>query len=351
MKFPKKLFLRFRDAEIRRHELNYLFWECTLRCNLNCLHCGSDCNTSTTIADMPLNDFIGALKTIPRPSKNFTVVMTGGEPLLRNDIEECGKEIRKLGMQWSMVSNGILYTPERHNTLLNAGMGALTISLDGMEDSHNWLRNSGNTFKRVADAIALAASATRLNFDVVSCVTPKNLSQLPSVEELLGNLGVRAWRLFTIAPIGRATENRDLLLNDKQFTQLMEFISATRIRSKIKVQFSCEAYTGKYEHRVRDSYFFCRAGINIGSVLADGSISACPNNNRKLVQGNIYHDNLNQIWETKFQPFRNRAWTKTGICNNCKHFGECLGNGMHLHQGENLELVCCRSLNEKSKNH
>lgn len=71
---------------------------------------------------MPLADFLGALDTIPSPSDNFTIVLTGGEPLLRKDLELCGREIRKRGFRWSMVSNGYLYDEAKHVSLLNAGL-------------------------------------------------------------------------------------------------------------------------------------------------------------------------------------------------------------------------------------
>ena len=106
---------------------------------------------------MPLDDFLKALDTIESASENFTVVLTGGEPLLRKDIELCGREIRKRGMRWSLVSNGYLYDNEKHISLLNAGLGALTISVDGLESSHNWLRKNNKSFERVDVAIGLAA--------------------------------------------------------------------------------------------------------------------------------------------------------------------------------------------------
>ncbi|MCD8183091.1 MAG: radical SAM protein [Bacteroides sp.] len=116
------LFRQFKKAETRKHELNYLFWECTTRCNLSCRHCGSDCAKDSLYKDMPLADFLGALDTIPSPSDNFTIVLTGGEPLLRKDLELCGREIRKRGFRWSMVSNGYLYDEAKHVSLLNAGL-------------------------------------------------------------------------------------------------------------------------------------------------------------------------------------------------------------------------------------
>ena len=347
--FRKYIFRRFRKIETKIHDLNYLFWECTSRCNLNCLHCGSDCSESSSFKDMPLADFLSALDTIESKSNNFTVVITGGEPLLRHDIELCGREIRKRGMRWGMVSNGYLYDQQRHISLLNAGLGALTISLDGLEDTHSWLRNSMNSFSKADNAINLAASSSRLNFDVVTCVNRRNIYELPSIYEYLDKKEVTAWRLFTIAPVGRAKNNQDLFITDFQFKELMDFICLKRKLKSIDIKFSCEGYVGWYELKVRDSFFFCRAGINIGSILIDGAISACPNIDRSFAQGNIYKDNLYEIWQTKFKPFRDRSWTKIGKCADCADYKDCQGNGLHYWQGDKQNvLICHNELIEKS---
>jgi radical SAM enzyme (rSAM/lipoprotein system) len=334
-------FRKFRQSETKLHELNYLFWECTTRCNLNCIHCGSDCSKDSAYKDMPIDDFLAAVDTVPHKPHNFTVVFTGGEPLVRNDIEQCGRELRKRGVRWSLVSNGHLYDEKRHVSLLNAGLGALTISLDGLEQSHNWLRNHPRSFEKVMTAIELAASSQRLNFDVVTCVNQLNISELTDLKRLLIAKGVKAWRLFTIIPIGRATNHPQLMLSDHQFVGLMEFIKESRKIGEIDIKFSCEGYVGSYERYVRDSYFFCRAGINIGSVLIDGSISACPNTDRSFAQGNIYTDNLEEVWQNRFQPFRNRAWTKTGQCAHCGAYNDCLGNGLHNWHGNKSNVLVC----------
>ena len=107
------------------------------------------------------------------------------------------------------------------------------------------------------------------------------------------------------------------------------------------MKFSCEGYVGDYEARVRDAPFFCRAGINIGSVLIDGSISACPNNDRSFVRGNIYRDNLAEVWKKEFKPYRDRSWTRKGICMDCDQFRDCNGNGFHNWHGEKTSPLVC----------
>ncbi len=330
-------------AVTKKRKLSYLFWECTTRCNLNCRHCGSDCSKDALQKDMPLEDFLKALDTIQSPDENLIVVLTGGEPLLRIDIEQCGREIRKRGMRWSMVSNGYLYDEKKHNALLNAGLGALTISLDGLENSHNWFRNNVRSFERVDIAIELAVSSKRLNFDVVTCVNKRNIHELDEIKKYLVLKGVKAWRLFTIIPIGRAKDDPEMFLSNLEFNELMDFITESRNNDLIDVKFSCEGYVGKYETKVRDTRFFCRAGINIGSILIDGSISACPNIDRTFIQGNIYSDNFYNVWLTKFNVFRNRNWTKTGLCANCKEYKNCMGNGFHNWHGDMKNVLVCHN--------
>ena len=242
-----------------------------------------------------------------------------------------------------MVTNGYFYTAEKQQELLRAGLGALTISLDGLEQSHDWMRGHAGSFTRAINAIKLAALQPRLYFDVVTCVNQRNINELEDIYKLLSKAKVPQWRIFTIIPIGRALNDADLHLTDSQFVHLMEFIKSHRgQQGGTKVTFSCEGYLGKYEQVVRDAPYFCHAGINIASVLIDGRICACPNIDRdRFSQGNIYTDNLYQVWNERFEPFRNRNWARTGICKDCKAFKMCLGNGMHNWHGTGENVINC----------
>jgi radical SAM enzyme (rSAM/lipoprotein system) len=341
--FKQFFYNQFKKNEAKIHELTYLFWECTQRCNLQCRHCGSDCTSHSKVQDMPFDDFLKAilpLKNIYNPDK-ITIAITGGEPLLHRDLFRGGKILREHGFHWGIVSNGYMYTPDVHDELLAAGMESLTISFDGFEDTHNWFRANDKSFKNAVKALSLITSTKGLTYDVVTCVNHKNIRELSDLKEFLISKNVKAWRLFTIAPIGRAANNSDMLLSGEELTYLMDFITLSRTDPRINVQFSCEAYTGKYEGKVRDSGFFCRAGINIASILIDGSISACPNINRHFIQGNIYQDDFLEIWNNRFDVMRNRKWTKTGICSHCKDYKNCSGGAMHLwDEKKDNPLVC-----------
>ncbi len=336
-------FDRFKQNEAQIHELRYLFWECTQRCNLNCLHCGSDCVSDSSYKDMPFSDFLSAilpLKNVYKPD-SINVIITGGEPLLRKDIGACGMALRENGFRWGIVTNGYAYNETIHKKLLASGMGSVTVSLDGLEENHNWLRGNNNSFSKAVRALELISSSNRLNYDVVTCVNNRNIYQLNELKEFLIRKNIKAWRLFTIAPIGRAQHNGDMVLGTEQLNFLMDFIAKSREEKNIDVKFSCEAYVGAYEKKVRPDYFFCRAGIHIASVLIDGSISACPNINRNYTQGNIYKDDFLKIWNQKFQIMRERSWTKKGICNSCKDYKHCNGGAMHLWDEKQENILYC----------
>ena len=315
-----------------------------MRCNFNCIHCGSDCTRESVTPDMPKEDFLKVLEDIrPHVNPNKTmIVLTGGEPLMRNDLEECGRAMYNMGYPWGFVTNGWGLSQERLNKLLRAGLRSVTVSLDGYTvESHEWFRGKKGSWRRAVDAIRRVASTPDLVYDVVTCVNKKTLPDLHKLKELLISLGVTHWRLFTVFPKGRAKDNPLLRLSVEEFVQMMDFIKETRKEGIIHASYGCEGYLADYELQVRDAPFFCQAGIHIGSVLANGDISACPSLRGDYIQGNIYKDDFWKVWNTKYQIMRDRSWTKTGKCATCKSYKYCEGNGLHLRDEQTGELLQC----------
>lgn len=324
------------------HPLKQLFWECTLRCNLHCKHCGSDCKRMTEVKDMPAEDFLRAIDSItPHVNPNeVSIVITGGEPLMREDLEEVGLELYRRGYPWGMVSNGLYLTPQRLQRLMAAGLHSITISLDGSVEDHNWMRGHPNSYARAMEAIKMLVHEPELTWDVVTCVNRRNYPYLEELKTSLYKIGVRHWRLFSIFPMGRAALHPEFQLTDEEFTGMMEFIKRTRKVGKMRVSYGCEGFLGGYEGEVRDNFFSCNAGLSVASILADGSISACPSIRSNFNQGNIYQDDFMEVWEHCFQPFRNREWMKKGACADCDFFRYCEGNGMHLRDDKGELLFC-----------
>ena len=324
------------------YPLRQIFWECTLRCNMNCRHCGSDCRTTSDVMDMPFEDFRRVLEDIRNhydPHK-IMVILTGGEPLLRKDICRCGRAIYEMEFPWGLVSNGRLMNQDMIDRLLASGIHSITISLDGFEKEHNWMRGSSDSFKYASEAVSRLAREDSVIFDVVTCVNNRNYGSLDEFKEYLISSGVKRWRLFTVFPVGRASGDKELLLDSTQFRGLMDFIVRTRKEKRISASYGCEGFLGAYEGKVRDRFFSCQAGISVASVLADGSISACPSIRAGYGQGNIYEDCFTDIWENGYGKFRDRLWMKNGVCAECRYFRYCKGNGMHLRDDEGKLILC-----------
>lgn len=325
------------------HPLRQLFWESTLRCNVHCLHCGSDCVASVTTPDMPAADFLKVLDTEVTPHVNpheVLIIISGGEPLMRKDLADVGRALYQRGYPWGMVTNGLALTEQKFRELRQAGLRSITVSCDGLEADHVWLRQHPLAYEGATRAIRLCAAEKNLAWDVVTCVNQRTIDHLPAIREMLWALGVHDWRVFGIDPMGRAAENPELILTDEQFRRLMDFIVAEREAGR-HVSYSCEGYLGEYEGRVRDHLYHCSAGISVASILIDGSISACTSIRGKYYQGNIYRDSFWEVWEHGFKPYRDRSWMRQlEPCKNCKAFSFCEGNGMHLRREDGSLMLC-----------
>lgn len=301
-----------------------------------------EAGVSAVRPDMPFGDFAGVLKSVREhyDSHKIMVILTGGEPMMRNDIVNCGRAIYDMEFPWGIVSNGILLTPSKIDSLLSAGLHSATVSLDGFPEEHDWMRGVEGSFKRASEAVRILASEPSIKFDVVTCVNRRNYGSLPRFKEYLISLGLKSWRLFTVFPVGRAASDPELQLDADQFRGLMEFIKAARLEGRISASYGCEGFLGEYESDVRDNLFTCLAGQSVASVLADGSISACASIRSDYHQGNIYTDDFVDVWKNRFSVYRDRSWMKKGKCGDCKYFRYCQGNGMHLRDGDGNLIMC-----------
>lgn len=253
---------------------------------------------------------------------------------MREDLAACGRAISERGFPWGMVSNGWALDQKQLDGLLASGLRSLTISLDGLEASHDWLRGKSGSYQRALAAIRCASAVPGIAFDVVTCVTPRNISELDSLRTVLLESGVPAWRIFNIFAKGRAATDPELATDGGLLKKTLDFVRQARGSGGLRVNYACEGYLGPYEYEARDGFYNCRAGTNIASVLADGSISACPSLRGDFIQGNMYRDDFVDVWNTRYQNMRDRAWLKTGICRDCSSWKWCEGNALHLRDDE-----------------
>ena len=334
-----KLFKGMYDGVVERHKLRTLFWECTLRCNLRCRHCRTDAAES----DMPLEDFLKVLDTEITPNvepRDVLIIFSGGEVLVRRDLEEAGREITRRGYMWGMVTNGLSLSRERLHSLVDAGLRSVSVSFDGFAEVHNDIRQNPESFERARKAIGYIREVKGLTYDVITCVTPAMIDRLEEWKEFLISEGIEHWRIFSIFPAGRAKHDDRLNLRPEQFRYLMEFIRKTRKEGRIELNYACEGFLGGYETEVRDHFYMCNAGVTVASIRVNGDISGCTSVRGNYAQGNIYRDSFWDVWQNRFKPFRDREWTKTEECKECKVWEFCRGGGMHLRDDEGKLMYC-----------
>lgn len=345
-KLQSKAHNYYKKLEIKDHSLLYLFLEITRKCNLNCLHCGSDCTSDFTSAELTTDSWLKIIDYIcDKYSEELTFVITGGEPLVHPDLIKIVSRIQERKRRWGMVTNGLVLTENKFKDLRDAGLYSITVSLDGLEAAHNKLRNNPNSFKTVLNALEFIGKSDLKFKDVVTCVYPDNLNELDQIAEILIDKGITSWRLFRIFPSGRAQNNPVTQLTFEQTWQKINWIKENRKKYKkqgLELSMSCEGYIPfGIDKEVRDEPFFCRAGINIASILCDGNITGCSNNDKGFYVGNVLQDDFSYVWEYRFDTFRKKEWLCNTVCNTCEELKSCMGSSLHLwEEGSDRPKFC-----------
>lgn len=320
------------------HRLAYLFWECTLRCNLACRHCGSDCvkDNSSAARELGTDAVCRELSTLAEHSdpSGITFAIIGGEPLLRHDVETVGAHAAGLGFAWGITTNGMQLSARRIASLKAAGLSTISVSLDGLVDQHDALRRRPGAFRRVTAAISrLLDDRFWQKFDVICCVNALNIDHLGPFTSYLAKLGVPRVRFTPVFSRGRADAGSGLMLSGEQLRRMLAFVADQRAsRRDIEVTLSEEGYWGpNWECRIRDGFHYCGSGIGIGSILHDGSVTGCPSVSRRFIEGNVRDTPFLEIWERRFAQFREgRRALAASSCGHCRHWELCEGGGCHL---------------------
>lgn len=324
---------RERERLYREPDLTYLFWECTLRCNLRCLHCGSSCEAASPIPELDTAQIRAVLDTIAEDfdASRIFVSITGGEPLMRKDLAAVVAHMTKVGLRSCIVTNGVLLSDRRAEELYDAGMRTITVSVDGLAREHELVRGEGTWAK----ALAALSTAKRAGFTVVeavTCVRPANLGDLAALESAVRDAGADLFRLITIDRMGRLAGQGapDMWLEPPDVRRLLDFVAARR-REGADVRFSCGGFLGvEREHEVRPDHGQCYAGSAIAAILCDGQVGACPSIPRAwAAQGSVLEHRFSTIWRERFEKYRDLSSRSEGPCKDCSWFDTCLGGGLH----------------------
>ncbi|MBQ8966901.1 radical SAM protein [Ruminococcus sp.] len=339
----------YRQELTRKPQLRNLFLELTVRCNERCLHCGSSCGEvqSEELTFEQYREFLDGVKA-DLGVEGKMLCITGGEPLLRKDFFEIMGYAASLGFRWGMTSNGTLIDKKIARRLRQAGMGTISVSIDGLEATHDAFRRTEGGYRKAMEGIqALIDEGGFRHIQVTTVVTHRNIGELDELFEIFDKMDIDSWRVIGIEPMGRALRYPELLLRDDDQRRLMEFIRNKRMAGE-PVCYGCSHYLGlEYEHEVRDWYFLCTAGLQTASITACGDIIACLDIERRpeFVQGNILRDRFSRVWLEKFSPFRQKHWLSSEKCRECEHNKFCRGDAFHsLDHNTGEPMVCFKGV-------
>ena len=325
--------------------LKFLFLELTLRCNERCLHCGSNCGDVRS-NEMTFEQYKKILDDVSRDFdvNSFQLCITGGEPLLRKDFFEIMEYANRLGYHWGMTSNGTLITPEVAHRLYQVGMGTISISIDGLEETHDAFRRTPGGYKKAMAGVQnLIDEGGFRAIQVTTVINHSNMDELDELYDIMCGLDIDSWRVIGIEPMGRALDHPELLLSNDDYKRLFEFIRSKRMED-MPVTYGCSHFLGyKYEKEVREHYFTCNAGIYTASIMANGDIAACLDIERRpeLIQGNILNDNLKAVWENGFSFYRHGLDELSEKCTSCNYKEFCAGGAHHSFDYDKGEQRVC----------
>lgn len=338
---------QYRDDVLRPHpELRSLFFELTVACNEHCRHCGSQCGDVKGGTPLTASQWKGILDSVKRDFsiKKLNLNITGGEPLLCPDFFEITSYAASQGFNWGMTSNGTLITPEVAKKLHEAGMKTISISVDGLKETHDWFRESEGSYEKTISGIKnLINEGGFLHVQVTTVVHHRNINELPKLYEIMKGLGIRSWRVINIEPIGRARNNPDLMLSKDEYRTMFDFIRKHRFEDKMEITYGCSHYLGTdYEREVRKWYFLCNAGVYTASIMHNGDVVSCLDIERRpeLVEGNVKEKTFKEIWDNGFKIYRS-DYRKCGKCKECEEYGFCAGDSFHTWDFDKMEPVIC----------
>jgi heme b synthase len=327
-----------KHKNIKVPPLRLLAWETTRRCNLACAHCRAAAGMGpyegelTTAEGKALLDDIAGLGQV-------VVILTGGEPLLREDIFELAAYGSSLGHRMVMAVNGTLLTPEIARRLKESGIQRLSISIDGATAaSHDRLRQVPGAFEGALHGIQTLRDAG-LPFQINTTVIAANRAELPVIYELAQNLEAAAHHVFVLVPTGRGEEIKDQLLSAQDYEETLRWLLARQKEGKIHIKPTCApqfyriwrqeaAAAGEKiapaTHGMEAMTKGCLGGQGFAFVSYCGVVQPC--GYLELPAGDIREQTFSRIWAESqlFADLRNLEGYH-GKCSRCEYRKVCGG--------------------------
>ncbi|MGB7444679.1 MAG: nif11-class peptide radical SAM maturase 3 [Coleofasciculaceae cyanobacterium] len=319
--------------------ISYAVWEITLKCNLACQHCGSRAGKARA-KELSTAEALEMVRQLAEVGiKEVTLI--GGEAFLRPDWLEISQAITKAGMVCGMTTGGYGITLETASRMKEAGIKVVSVSVDGLEATHNRLRGRNNSWQWAFETMN-HFQQVGISFGCNTQINRLSAPELPRLYELIRDARAKAWQIQLTVPMGNAADNSDILLQPYELLDLYPMIARLVKRAKqegVRVQPGNNiGYYGPYERLLRggSAWSFwqgCNAGLSTLGIEADGTIKGCPSlPTSAYAGGNIREHSLRQIIEeTEELRFNLGADTPKGkehlwgFCQTCEFAELCRG--------------------------
>ncbi len=312
--------------KIRKHRPDLAGWGITVRCNLSCPHCYSSAKRNARDELSTLECF-GIIDEMVEMGVKV-IGWTGGEPLLRDDLEDLIAYARETGnIRSGITTNGILLDEKRAKSLKKAGVASIQISLDGSTPARNRkIRLAKESdFEKIIEGIKIC-NKLDMKVHMAMLLGEENINDAEDFIRLAGSLGVKMIRFCCFVPSGHGSKDfvQERLLFNKKLPALKALV-----QKYIESEDPLVLFDPGFGPTPPDYYYHpCIAGVSFFYLSHDGSVYPCTSLlDDKFVVGNIKERSLMDLWHDPrmiaISSFPRREIT--GHCRQCEYFQVCRG--------------------------
>lgn len=307
----------------------------TLLCNMKCLHCGSRAGKSRS-NELSKSECLNiADQLIEMGNEHITLI--GGEIFLVPHWQKIARRFVSAGVDVNIITNGYNIGTQQLEDLKESGIKDVGISIDGLQETHDFIRNRKDSFKNAINTIQkLKKEGFRIG--VVTTILDINVEDLEKLYQILKSLGVYLWQLQVASPMGRCENKKSYLLAPNKIPMIIKFICKKRALKSEPILIAADniGYYNDCDINIRSSklgktsYFTgCVAGLfNIG-IDSVGNVRGCQSlYSEKFIEGNLREKTLYEIWHKKdaFSYNRNFKFNMLdGKCKGCDKGYICAG--------------------------
>ncbi|MES9880494.1 MAG: radical SAM protein [Sedimenticola sp.] len=306
----------------------------TRRCNLACAHCYMDAEARLEggEGELTTDEVKALLDEIASRSNETMVVLTGGEPMVRRDLEQLVAHGNQLGLSIVVGSNGVLLDEERVVALKAAGVMGMGISLDSLNpESHDSFRGCNGSWEKSLNGMDLCRKHD-LPFQVHFSVTEKNAHEVQAMIDFAKASGAHVLNIFFLVCTGRGESMSDITPARyeavlKQLVEAQEQTQDLIIRARCAPHYKRVAYEHNPDSPLTRAQGYegggCLAGIHYCRITPEGAVTSCPYIPDE--EGSIRKQGFWEIWDNSptFEQLRNPILG--GKCGQCEYQKLCVG--------------------------